>query len=176
MKRNFELMNQQESLFAEIIIPLALPQTYTWLIPEQYQQAAKPGIRVEVQLRNKRYSGIIKKLVHQKPKDFQPKPILNILDDEPLLHQQQLQLWEWIAEYYMCSEGEVMQAAMPANLKLSSETILVWNDEHNEDFTNLNDKEYIVAEALSIKKELKLSEVQQLLDASYVYPVIKKTA
>lgn len=164
----------KDALFAEIIIPLALPQTYTWLIPAQFQQAAKPGIRVEVQLRNKRYSGIIKKLIHQKPKDFQPKPILNILDDEPLLHRQQLQLWQWVADYYMCSEGEVMQAAMPANLKLSSETILVWNDEHNEDFSNLNDKEYIVAEALSIKKELKLSEVQQLLDASHVYPVIKK--
>lgn len=63
---------------------------------------------------------------------------------------------------------------MPANLKLSSETILVWNEEHSEDFSDLNDKEYIVAEALLIKKELKLSEVQQLLDVSYVYPVIKK--
>ena len=99
---------------------------------------------------------------------------INILDDEPLLYEQQLQLWQWIADYYMCSEGEVMQAAMPSNLKLSSETILVWNEEHGEDFSDLNDREYIVAEALNIKKELKLSEVQQLLDSSQVYPVIKK--
>ena len=116
----------------------------------------------------------LKNLSHKSLKTFEPKPVLNILDDEPQLYQQQLQLWQWIADYYMCSEGEVMQAAMPANLKLSSETILVWNEEHNEDFTDLNDREYIVAEALSIKKELKLSEVQQLLDASHVYPVIKK--
>src|SRR3954462_13510600 len=74
----------------------------------------------------------------------------------------------------MCSEGEATQAAMPANLKLSSESVLVWNDEHNEDFSDLNDREYIVAEALNIKKELKLGEVQQLLDSSHVYPVIKK--
>jgi primosomal protein N' (replication factor Y) len=160
--------------FAEIIIPLALPQNYTWNIPAEFQQAAKPGIRVEVQLKNKRYAGIIKKIFTQKPEAFEPKPLLNILDDEPLLFPQQLQLWQWIADYYMCSEGEVMQAAMPANLKLSSETILVWNEEHNEDFSDLNDREYIVAEALNIKKELKLSEVQQLLDASHVYPVIKK--
>lgn len=162
------------TLYAEIIIPLALPQNYTWSIPGEFQHAAKPGIRVEVQLKNKRYAGIIKKLITKKPEAFEPKPILNILDDEPILFPQQLQLWQWIADYYMCSEGEVMQAAMPANLKLSSETILVWNDEHNEDFSDLNDREYIVAEALNIKKELKLSEVQQLLDASHVYPVIKK--
>jgi primosomal protein N' (replication factor Y) len=57
---------------------------------------------------------------------------LNILDDEPLLFDQQLAFWEWLADYYMCSEGEVMQAAMPANLKLSSETIIVWNEEHGK--------------------------------------------
>jgi primosomal protein N' (replication factor Y) len=168
------MMISSENLFAEIIIPLALPKNYTWSIPEEFQLAAKPGIRAEVQLKNKRYSGIIKQILKEKPKDFEPKPIVNILDDEPLLFNQQLLLWQWIADYYMCSEGEVMQAAMPSNLKLSSETILVWNEEHDEDFTNLNDREYIVAEALSIKKELKLSEVQQLLDSSQVYPVIKK--
>ena len=163
-----------KQFYAEIIIPLLLPVNYTWSIPPQFANVVKPGIRVEVQLKNKRYAGIIKRLITQKPEGFDPKPILNILDDEPQLHEQQLQLWQWIADYYMCSEGEVMQAAMPANLKLSSETILVWNEEHGEDFSDLNDREYIVAEALSIKKELKLSEVQQLLDASYVYPVIKK--
>src|SRR5205809_1032438 len=160
--------------FAEIIIPLALPQNYTWVIPPEFQQSAKPGVRVEVQLKNKRYAGIVKNLITQKPEAFKPKPILNILDEEPQLYKEQLQLWQWIADYYMCSEGEVMQAAMPANLKLSSETILIWNEEHNEDFSDLNDREYIVAEALSLKKELKLGEVQQLLDASHVYPVIKK--
>ena len=163
-----------EGFYAEIIIPLALPKNYTWSIPSEFQNSAKPGIRAEVQLKNKRYSGIIKQIINEKPAAFEPRPLINILDDEPLLFNQQLQLWQWIADYYMCSEGEVMQAAMPSNLKLSSETILVWNEEHDEDFTNLNDREYIVAEALNIKKELKLTEVQELLDSSQVYPVIKK--
>lgn len=160
--------------FAEVIIPLALPKNYTWSVPEEFKNIIKPGIRAEVQLKNKRYSGIIKKIITEKPKAFEPRPIINILDDEPLLYPQQLQLWQWIADYYMCSEGEVMQAAMPSNLKLSSETILVWNEEHGEDFSDLNDREYIIAEALNIKKELKLSEVQELLDSSNVYPVIKR--
>lgn len=167
-------MTDAKNFYAETIIPLALPQNYTWKIPDEFKNSARPGIRVEVELKNKRYAGIIKNIITQKPEAFEPKPVLNILDDEPQLYEAQLKLWQWIADYYMCSEGEVMQAAMPANLKLSSETILVWNEEHGEDFSDLNDREYIVAEALLIKKELKLSEVQQLLDASHVYPVIKK--
>ncbi|MFX7752003.1 hypothetical protein ABTK01_20335, partial [Acinetobacter baumannii] len=84
----------------------------------------------------------------------------NILDTEPIIQPTQLTLWEWMANYYMCSEGEIMQAAIPANLKLSSESILQWNEERDTDFSDLSDKEYIVAEALELKKELKLSEVQ----------------
>jgi primosomal protein N' (replication factor Y) len=161
-------------LFIEVIIPLALPKNYTWAVPERMQAAVQPGVRVEVVLgRNKRYAGIVKKIV-EKPEAFEPKEILNVLDSEPLVYQHQLDLWEWIARYYMCSEGEVMQAAIPANLKLSSESILIWNEERSYDFSDLSDSEYLVAEALEMKKELRLNEVQQLLDASNVYPVIKK--
>jgi primosomal protein N' (replication factor Y) len=162
-------------LFAEVIIPLALPKNFTWSIPEHLQAAVQPGIRVEVVLgRNKRYAGIIKKLSATPPESFKPKDIINVLDTEPVVHPGQLQLWEWIADYYMCSEGEVMQAAIPSNLKLSSESILQWNEERSLDFSDLSDSEYIVAEALELKKELRLNEVQQLLDSSNVYPVVKK--
>jgi primosomal protein N' (replication factor Y) len=93
-----------------------------------------------------------------------------VLDEQPLVYAHQLKLWEWMASYYMCSEGEVMQAALPSHLKLSSESILTYNEEFGEDFSDLNNEEYLVAEALLLKKELKLSEVQQILDASHVYP------
>src|SRR6187549_422293 len=79
-----------------------------------------------------------------------------------------------MAAYYMCSEGEVMAAALPAHFKLSSETILVYNEEYGDDFSALDHDEYIVAEALLLKKELKLTEVQQVLDSSHVYPVINR--
>ncbi len=161
-------------LYAEIIIPLALPKNYTWAVPGQFQSAVQPGVRAEVALKNKRYAGVVKRIFTTRPEAFNPKPIINILDSEPVVHQQQLNLWQWIANYYMCSEGEVMQAAIPTNLKLSGETIIAWNDERGEDFSDLDDEEYIVAEALSIKKELRMTEVQQLLDASHVYPVIKR--
>lgn len=164
-------------MYAQIIIPLALPTTYTWSIPAKWQSVIAVGQRVEVQLRNKKYAGIVKNITHEKPKLYEPKEILNILDEQPLLHQQQLDLWHWISEYYMCTEGDVMQAAIPTNLKLNSESVLVWNDETEFDLNDaslLSDNEFIVAQALEIKKELKMSEVQQLLDANNVYPVIKK--
>lgn len=162
-------------VFAAIIIPLALPKTYTWSVPQHMQQIIKPGCRVEVNLgKNKKYAGIVKRLHHEKPELFDPKEILNVLDAEPVVFDQQLKLWEWIASYYMCSEGEVMAAALPAHFKLSSETIVIVNEEYGEDFSALDHDEYLVAEALLIKKELKLAEVQQLLDSSHVYPVINR--
>ena len=163
----------QSLLYAEIIIPLALPKNYTWSIPENFKDVVSPGVRVEVNLgKKKRYAGIVKKILTEKPEHIDPKPIINVLDTEPVIYSAQLQLWEWIADYYMCSEGEVMMAAIPANLKLTSETILVWNEEHDENFTGLDDKEFLVAEALLLKKQLKLQEVQQILDATHVYPII----
>jgi len=153
---------------------LALPRNYTWSIPEHFQTIIKPGCRAEVSLKNKKYAGIVKKLHNNKPEAFEPKAILNLLDSEPIIYPHQLQLWEWIANYYLCSEGEVMAAALPAHFKLSSESVLIFNEEYGDDFSALGHDDYLVAEALLLKKELKLTEVQQLLDSAYVYPVIKK--
>ena len=74
----------------------------------------------------------------------------------------------------MCSEGEVMAAALPTHLKLSSETILIYNEEYGDDFSDLDNEEYLVAEALLIKKELRLTEVQLVSDIIHVYPLIKR--
>lgn len=158
----FTTSSESGDLFAEVIIPLALPLTYTWSVPAHLQPSIKIGQRVEVQLRNKKYAGIVKKLHTEKPALFEPKELLNVLDDEPLVHEKQLQLWNWMSDYYMCSEGEVMQAAIPANLKLSSESILIWNEEADFDLNDgslFSDEEYLVAQALEIKKELKLSGI-----------------
>ncbi|HXO77752.1 MAG TPA: hypothetical protein VN824_21005, partial [Puia sp.] len=143
-------------MYADVIIPLALPRNYTWSVPEKWLGQVREGCRVEVELRNKKYAGIVRRLHNEKPPAFEPKPIGNLLDTEPILHPAQLKLWEWIAGYYLCSEGEVMAAALPAHFKLSSETILVFNEEAGEDFTHLDNDEFLVAEALQIKKELKL--------------------
>jgi len=167
-------VNESPGSWAEVILPLALPNTYTYAIPLQMTGKVKPGCRVEVVFgKQKKYAGIVKRVFDQKPA-YQTREIGNVLDDEPILFPQQLQLWNWVSEYYMCSEGEVMAAALPAHFKLSSETILIYNEETGGDFTQLDNEEFLVAEALEIKKELRLTEVQQLLDITHVYPLIKK--
>jgi len=161
--------------YAEIILPLALPKTYTYGIPESLDEQVQPGVRVEVVFgKSRKYAGIVKSLFDRKPEAFDPKPIQNVLDAEPVIHAAQLELWRWISEYYLCSEGEVMAAALPAHFKLSSETILLFNEEYGDDFTGLDDEEFLVAEGLLLKKELKLEEVQEILDAAHVYPVVKR--
>ena len=160
--------------WAEIILPLALPNVYTYSVPQQMVSATQPGCRAEVLFgKNKKYAGIIKKIITEKP-TYKTKPLLNILDDTPLIYPQQLKLWQWMSEYYMCTEGEVMSAALPANFKLSSETVLIFNEEYGDDFSALGNEEFLVGEALLLKKELTITEVQQVMDATHVYPTIKK--
>ncbi len=161
-------------LWIEVILPLAIPKTYTYSVPLNLQKKIKMGCRTEVVFgKNKKYAGIIKSVSDTKP-SYETKDILNIIDDEPVVYRQQLDLWKWISDYYMCSEGEVMAAALPTHLKLSSETILIYNDEYGDDFSDLDNEEYLVAEALLIKKELRLSEVQMVSDIIHVYPLIKR--
>lgn len=167
------LFDDNTTTWAEIILPLALPNTYTYAVPAHMLEKAKPGCRAEVIFgKNKKYAGIIGALTSEQPA-YQTKPLLNILDDEPILYPQQLRLWRWMSEYYMCTLGEVMAAALPTHFKLSSETILIYNEAIGEDFSQLDNEEFLVAEALLIKKELRLAEVQQILDVNHVYPMVK---
>jgi len=162
-------------MFAEILIPLALPRNYTWSVPEALRSQVRIGCRVEVNLgRQKRYAGIVKALHEQAPAGVAVKDILSVLDPEPVIQPWQPDFWEWLASYYCCTEGDVMAAALPAHFKLSSETVLVFNDEYGDDFSDLESEEYLVAEALLMKHELRLAEVQQILDTAHVYPVVNK--
>jgi len=161
-------------LYAEIIIPLALPKNYTWQVPQEMREGLQPGCRVEVSLKNKKYAGILKRFITEKPEAFDPRPIESVLDTEPLVYKEQLALWEWIAQYYMCSEGEVMAASLPAHFKLSSESTIVFNESFGDDFSSLDHDEYLVAEALLLKKELKIPAVQEILHGAAVYPVVKR--
>jgi primosomal protein N' (replication factor Y) (superfamily II helicase) len=160
--------------WVEVILPLAIPKTYTYSVPAELATKIKIGCRAEVVFgKNKKYAGIIKSVNKTEP-TYTTKNIISVIDDEPIIYHQQLDLWKWISEYYMCSEGEVMAAALPTHLKLSSEAILIFNEEYGDNFSELDNEEYLVAEALLIKKELRLSEVQLVADIIHVYPLIKR--
>lgn len=162
-------------LYASIIIPLAIPKVYTWAIPAHLEKFAQIGVRAEVPFgKNKKYAGIIKFISQEPPKGFQPKFILNILDQEPIVFQTQLAFWEWMSSYYMCTEGEVMYTALPSNFKLSSETTIIRNEATVLLNVELDDEEFLVAEALEMHQELKIHDVQKILQINHVYPVIKR--
>lgn len=161
--------------YADVILPLALPKNFTYSIPDELEEDIKPGCRVAVQFgKNKKYAAIVKAIHQQKPEAYSTKPILYLLEKDPVVNPNQLKFWEWIAKYYMCTEGDVMHAALPAHLKLTSETRLIFNPVYGEDLTDLNDDEYLVAEALQIKKELTIEEVQKILSKIQVYAVVKQ--
>lgn len=167
-------LDSSSPLYAEVIIPAALPQTYTWSVPDYLREGLQPGCRVEVNLgKKKKYTGIVKRLFHQMETLIPVKDILQVLDLDPVIFPAQLKLWEWIADYYLCSEGEVMAAALPSYFRLSSETIVQFEEEYGDDFSGLDEEEYLVAEALLLKKELRLPEVQAILEQKSVYPVIQ---
>jgi len=167
--------DQQTIYFAEIVIPVALPALYTWSIPPPLIDQVKVGCRVEVNLgKRKRYAGLVKGVYSSTSQSRLVKPILQVLDPNPIVFPQQFKFWEWISNYYVCTQGEVMAAALPANFRLTSDTELVWNEEGSDDFTHLSTDEYLVAEALLLRKKLQISEVQLVLNRQHIYPVIEK--
>ena len=147
--------------FADIILPLALERNYTFGIPLELQDKVKVGCRVEVQFgKRKIYSGIVKRIHNIKPDHYEVKPIRSLLDEQPVVTQAQLDFWEWMAAYYVCTEGEVMNAALPAYLKLESETYLILREDAVPDAATLTDDEYLVVEALEVRRQQKAGKAQ----------------
>lgn len=161
--------------YADVILPLALPKrTYTYAVPESVATMIQPGVRVEVQFgKSKLYSGLVEK-IHENAPEYTVKPIISVLDEVSIVTPQQLELWHWIADYYSSTLGEVMAAALPGRMKLSSETKLVRNDSFGNDFSELDDAEYLVAEALQIQQEITVDDARKILNKKTVFPVIQR--
>ena len=121
-----------ETAFAEIILPLAVKGTFTYIVPAELVDKVSPGCRVVVQFGNKKlYSGIVFSVSGTSVEEGSFKQIIDLLDDKPLVSEIQLKYWKWIADYYMCSLGEVMKAALPSALSIESETLLKVNPDFN---------------------------------------------
>jgi len=146
---------------------------YTYRIPATLNAQIAIGKRVIVQFRSRIYTAIIAVVTEQAPLLYEAKYILDVLDDEPIVNSVQLQLWNWMADYYMCHIGEVMQAALPAALKLASETRILLVEDPDFDKASLSDKEYLIVDALEIQPELRVADIAKLLGQKTVYPLLK---
>ncbi len=161
------------TVFIDVVLPFALEKNYTYSVPEELRPSLQPGMRAEVPFRNKTYTGIIAKIHSNKPPGYEVKDIISLPDHLHIVNKIQLDFWKWMGEYYMCSTGDVMNAALPAPYKLGSETIIVLDENVTIDPQQLDDKEYVVTEALTIQKELSLKDIQQILQIKTIQPVIK---
>ena len=166
-------MTTTARLYATVILPLAVPKTYSYLVPEELEAYMQFGIRVEVPLRNKLYAAIVVDLERGLKLDYKTRDISAVIDEVPLISQQQYAFWSWIAEYYCCTIGEVMGVALPGGLKLGSETKVVISPDYDGDVTDLNDQEFLIAEALANRQELTIDEIQDITDRKTVYPYIR---
>ncbi|HEY0031425.1 MAG TPA: primosomal protein N' [Bacteroidia bacterium] len=161
--------------FVDVIIPLAVPNLYTYRVPFDLNSSVAMGKRVIVQFgKGKLYSALIRNIHEVPPKQYSAKYIDSVLDELPIVNEKQFALWDWMSSYYMCPIGDVMVAALPGGLKLASETKVVLNPSASiENSAQLNDKEFAIVEALEIRNVLSLSEISQIIEQKTVYPVIK---
>lgn len=163
------------TLLADVILPLALANKYTYLVPKEFENTLYPGVRVVVPFgKSKYYTGIVQKTHHNKPAHIDLKEIHSQLDSHPIVNQHQLKLWEWISFYYMAPMGDVYNAALPAQLKLESKAYVSLQPKHHETEVKLTPtEELIVNHLLTTDKPQQLSTLSRDLDSRNVISHIK---
>ena len=172
---NIENENTADT-YADLLLPVPIPNLFTYHIPPTLVPITTVGSRVVVQFgRKKILTGIIKVIHHNPPLKYEARPVLEVLDDQPVVNQLQLKLFEWIAGYYMCTEGEVLNAALPTGLKLSSESKIQLNPDfdYEESDTLFSDKELTLVTALKGGKSLTYPQAGQILKIRNIYHIIK---
>lgn len=164
---------QNLPLYAEIILPLPLPGTFTYTVPSGWENRIKPGVRALVPFGARRIlSGIVASVTDTIPEVPNVKPLMDILDESPVVVPFQISFWQWIADYYMCTLGEVSKAALPSGLKLESETRMFAREEYiNTD--DLSSTELEIYTLLQKKKGLRITDIQKQLQKNTIYQPLK---
>ncbi|SMD45314.1 replication restart DNA helicase PriA [Aquiflexum balticum DSM 16537] len=172
----YDTDDSKTNLFADIILPVPIPKMFTYKIPRNLSEDIGIGFRVIVQFGKKKVlTGIIGK-VHQKPPvAYEAKPILDILDNHATVNPLQIRFWAWMSEYYCCHIGEVMNAALPSGLKLSSESKIQINPTYDSDTSPypLDDREEILLQALANKEEMSYEDCEAVLGIKSIHGIIK---
>ncbi len=171
-------MESNDTLFIDIIVPLSVANKFTYRIPKEMNEFIAIGKRVIVQFgKSKFYTGIVYTVHTNPPKDYAAKYIETILDDNPIVTSSQLQLWDWISHYYVCNPGDVMNAALPSGLKLSSTSHITINPDFSLDempYDYFTEKEHTILEALQTNASLSFEDVSVLLSIKTVQVFISK--
>lgn len=152
-----------ETWFADVIVPLPVPNRYTYRIPRELNEQIVPGARVLVQFgKTKLYTGIVAQVHTQPPKQYEAKYIEAVLDEQPVVTPLQLKFWDWLAWYYCAFLGDVMNAALPSGLKLSSTSHVVLNSSFTFDEVDANyfsEAEHKLLDALHAQNAVAMENV-----------------
>lgn len=137
-------------IFAEVLLPVPIQGTFTYKIPAEMENSVKVGHRVIVPFgRKKFYTGIVAAISPIASEEYEIKEIAMAIDTSPIIRHPQLKFWKWIADYYLCTPGEVFKAAVPAGLKIESETFIsVVPDFEESENNRLSERETVVMEKL----------------------------
>lgn len=161
------------SHFIDVILPVPLEKLFTYGITQAESEFLKPGMRVAVPFgKSKIYTGLVFAIHQQQPLAYEAKDIHQILDEAPIITQNQLAHWQWIANYYLCTLGDVLRAALPNSFLLESEAVITKNDDKVINESDLRDDEFLVYEALHHQSSLKLHDLVNILDKKNVLSVI----
>ena len=159
--------------YVSVILPLALNRVLTYAVPDELAADVIVGGRVVVPVGKKKlYTGIVFQLFDDFEDDIEIKEVISVLDRNPVVTQLQLNLWKWIAEYYICSLGEVMKAALPSGLKMESETLVAANEDF-EEVEPLKKTELAVMENLSSSKQTSIEELSRLVKVKNLLPTMQ---
>jgi primosomal protein N' (replication factor Y) (superfamily II helicase) len=165
--------SMEQTVFVDVVLPVPIPQLFTYRVPRELSEYVQVGSRVVVEFGKSRVlTAIIAVVHHNPPPKYQAKYILELLDQIPVVTPSQLWLFSWVAEYYMCHIGEVMNIALPAGLKISSQSKI----QYNPDFNNpelLTPEEITFVEFLLTQDSLTYDEVGRYLEKKDVNKVIK---
>jgi primosomal protein N' (replication factor Y) (superfamily II helicase) len=174
----FEVDDGRSTFFAEVLLPVPIPKVFTYRVPVKLNDFILVGQRAIVQFGDRKIlTGLITRIHKDPPKDYEAKYLLELLDEFPLVNPLQFKLFDWISSYYCCTAGEVMNAALPAGLKLSSESMVQLNPAFNPDETELgfSEKEWILIKRLQ-HETLSYSDVSKLLEVKYIFSILKSLA
>lgn len=164
------------AFFADIILPLSISNTYTYLIPENLLNEVSTGKRVVVQFNKKFYSGVVFQIHQNQPADYTTKPIEYVLDEMPCVLEYQMKFWFWLSAYYLNKIGDVMNAALPSGLKIESISTIELNTHFTidkQEFDNLSNKEKKIIDLLIHQRKIKISELEKVVAKSSIPKIIK---
>ncbi len=162
------------TLFVEVLLPLNLKNLFTYRVPIELNEEIIIGKRVSVPFGKKKILAGLLFSIHEKPpKDYEAKYIIDVIDNEAIVDQNQLKLWNWISNYYMSSLGLVYNAAMPSGLKLEGESKMELNPDFNPNNTTLDTKETILIEAIRSAKEISITQATSYLKSKSIHKYVK---